>query len=103
MKQVPRSSARQTTVAPQLYGSRQEEPWRAYRLEDAFWPFGGNAADQRSVRWLNGRSRREAVVRSLLERITGRPFFNLARLDFAKLLERSEPARRQSQRVRSTR
>jgi len=49
------------------------------------------------------RLRREAVVRSLLERITGRPFFNLSRLDFAKLLERSEPARRQSQRVRSTR
>jgi len=34
-----------------------------YRLQDAFWPFGVNAADQRSVRWLNGRSRREAVGR----------------------------------------
>jgi type I restriction enzyme M protein len=32
-------------------------------------------------------SRPETVVRSLLERITGRPFFNLSRLDFAKLLD----------------
>ena len=31
--------------------------------------------------------RPESVVRSLLERITGRPFFNLSRLDFAKLLD----------------
>jgi hypothetical protein len=32
-------------------------------------------------------SRPDSVVRSLLERITGRPFFNLSRLDFAKLLD----------------
>jgi hypothetical protein len=32
-------------------------------------------------------SRPGTVVRSLLERITGRPFFNLSRLDFAKLLD----------------
>ena len=32
-------------------------------------------------------SRPESVVRSLLERITRRPFFNLSRLDFAKLLD----------------
>jgi type I restriction enzyme M protein len=32
-------------------------------------------------------SRPDTVVRSLLERITGRPFFNLSRLDFAKLLD----------------
>ncbi len=32
-------------------------------------------------------NRPESVVRSLLERITGRPFFNLSRLDFAKLLD----------------
>jgi type I restriction enzyme M protein len=31
--------------------------------------------------------RPDTVVRSLLERITGRPFFNLSRLDFAKLLD----------------
>ena len=29
----------------------------------------------------------ENVVRSLLEKITGRPFYNLARIDFAKLLD----------------
>jgi type I restriction enzyme M protein len=32
-------------------------------------------------------NRPESVVRSLLERITKRPFFNLSRLDFAKLLD----------------
>jgi type I restriction enzyme M protein len=32
-------------------------------------------------------SRPDSVVRSLLERVTGRPFFNLSRLDFAKLLD----------------
>jgi hypothetical protein len=32
-------------------------------------------------------SRPDSVVRSLLERITGRSFFNLSRLDFAKLLD----------------
>lgn len=32
-------------------------------------------------------SRPDSVVRSLLERITGGPFFNLSRLDFAKLLD----------------
>jgi type I restriction enzyme M protein len=30
-------------------------------------------------------SRSDTVVYSLLSRITGRPFFNLSRLDFAKL------------------
>src|SRR5439155_20382377 len=29
----------------------------------------------------------ETVVRSLLEKITGRPFYNLAKLDFSKLLD----------------
>ena len=29
----------------------------------------------------------ESVVRSLLERVTGRPFYNLAKIDFAKLLD----------------
>src|SRR5438132_10693537 len=32
-------------------------------------------------------SRPDSVVRSLLERITGGPFFNLSRLDFRKLLD----------------
>jgi type I restriction enzyme M protein len=32
-------------------------------------------------------SRPDTVVHSLLSRITGRPFFNLSRLDFAKLLD----------------
>ncbi|HEX3473204.1 MAG TPA: type I restriction-modification system subunit M N-terminal domain-containing protein [Silvibacterium sp.] len=32
-------------------------------------------------------SRPDSVIRGLLERITGRPFFNLSRLDFAKLLD----------------
>src|SRR5436190_1507511 len=31
--------------------------------------------------------RPESVVRSLLERITGRTFYNLSQLDFAKLLD----------------
>jgi hypothetical protein len=30
-----------------IFGSRMEEPWRAYRLEDAFWRFGANAVEQR--------------------------------------------------------
>ena len=29
----------------------------------------------------------ESVVRSLLEKVTGRPFYNLSKLDFAKLLD----------------
>ncbi len=33
------------------------------------------------------RSRPETVVRSLLEKITGRPFYNLSRLDFPRLLD----------------
>jgi type I restriction enzyme M protein len=32
-------------------------------------------------------TRPDSVIRSLLSRITGRPFFNLSRLDFAKLLD----------------
>jgi type I restriction enzyme M protein len=33
------------------------------------------------------KGRPENVVRSLLEKVTGRPFYNLSRLDFAKLLD----------------
>jgi type I restriction enzyme M protein len=33
------------------------------------------------------RGRPESVVRGILERITGRPFYNLSRLDFPKLLD----------------
>src|SRR5437773_1029869 len=33
------------------------------------------------------KGRPENVVRSLLEKITGRPFYNLSRLDFSKLLD----------------
>src|SRR5437667_3936559 len=33
------------------------------------------------------KSKPENVVRSLLEKITGRPFYNLSRLDFGKLLD----------------
>lgn len=35
----------------------------------------------------NIKTKPETVVRSLLERITGRPFYNLSRLDLAKLLD----------------
>lgn len=33
------------------------------------------------------KSKPETVVRSLLAKITGRPFYNLSKLDFAKLLD----------------
>ena len=33
----------------------------------------------------------ETVVRSLLEKVTGRPFYNLSKLDFTKLLDESQP------------
>ncbi len=33
------------------------------------------------------KSKPETVVRSLLEKITGRPFYNLSKLDLAKLLD----------------
>lgn len=33
------------------------------------------------------RNKPENVVRSLLQKITGRPFYNLSKLDFAKLLD----------------
>jgi hypothetical protein len=64
VKQVPRWSARQTTVAPQLYTDHDKKSLGRYRLQDAFWPFGANAADQRSVRWLNGRFSIAASVKA---------------------------------------
>jgi dihydrolipoyl dehydrogenase len=63
VKQVPRWSARQTTVAATvILRITIRRALALYRLQDAFWPFGAKAADQRSVRWLNGRYRRILLV-----------------------------------------
>src|SRR6266508_5113765 len=43
--------------------------------------------------------RPETVVRSLLEQTTGRPFYNLSKLDFSRLLDEPEPARPKSYRL----